>query len=75
MNYIIIACIFMACKNPFNQKDPPKFLTEILSKTMAAFTTGIGDGRYSSCIGYDATRKPYKLHTDFTLLNWKESKK
>ena len=51
MNYIIIAFFFMACKNPFNQKDPPKFSTEILSKTMAAFTTGIGDDCYASYIG------------------------
>lgn len=39
--------------------------------TIAAFTTGIGDGRFASYIGFDAAGKPCKLVTDFGLLKWK----
>ena len=39
------------------------------SDNLAAFTTGFGDGRYASYIGYDAAGKPCRLLTDFGLFN------
>jgi hypothetical protein len=42
---------------------------------LAAFTTGVGDGRYATYIGFDTSGKPCRLVTDFKLFNWKESKK
>jgi hypothetical protein len=39
---------------------------------LAAFTTGVGDGRYASYIGFDATGKPCRLVTDFGLFDWKK---
>jgi hypothetical protein len=39
---------------------------------LAAFTTGVGDGRYASYIGYDAAGKPCRLTTDFGLTNWRK---
>ncbi|TDH26985.1 DUF4241 domain-containing protein [Segetibacter sp. 3557_3] len=39
---------------------------------IAAFTTGVGDGRYASYIGFDATGLPCRLVIDFGLFNWKE---
>jgi hypothetical protein len=41
-------------------------------QNMAAFTTGIGDGRYASYIGYDASGKPCRLVTDFGLFDWRK---
>lgn len=39
---------------------------------LAAFSTGVGDGRYATYIGYDAAGKPCRLLTDFALYNWKK---
>jgi hypothetical protein len=39
---------------------------------LAAFTTGLGDGRYATYVGYDASGKPCRLTTDFDLFNWKK---
>ncbi len=38
---------------------------------IAAFTTGLGDGRYATYIGFDAAGKPSRLVTDFGLFDWK----
>lgn len=38
----------------------------------AAFTTGLGDGRYATYIGFDASGKPCRLLTDFGFFNWKQ---
>jgi hypothetical protein len=38
---------------------------------LAAFSTGVGDGRYASYIGFDAKGKPCRLVTDFALFDWK----
>jgi len=38
---------------------------------LAAFSTGIGDGRYATYIGYDTNGKPCRLVTDFSLFKWK----
>ena len=38
---------------------------------LASFTTGLGDGRYASYIGFDANGKPCRLLTDFKLFKWK----
>lgn len=38
---------------------------------LAAFSTGIGDGRYASYIGFDAGGKACRLITDFDLFKWK----
>lgn len=38
---------------------------------VAAFTTGFGDGRYASYIGFDANGKPCRLLTDFGLFVWR----
>jgi len=37
----------------------------------AAFSAGVGDGRYSTYIGFDAAGKPCRLLTDFNLFEWK----
>jgi len=39
---------------------------------MVAFTSGFGDGRYSTYIGYDKNGKPCRLLTDFGLVDWLE---
>lgn len=39
---------------------------------LAAFTTGFGDGRYATYIGFDANGKPCRLTADFGLFNWNE---
>jgi hypothetical protein len=39
---------------------------------LAAFTSGFGDGRYSTYIGFDASGKPCRLLTDFALFDWKK---
>jgi hypothetical protein len=39
---------------------------------IAAFTAGVGDGRYSTYIGYDAQGKPCRLVTDFGFFEWKK---
>lgn len=39
---------------------------------LAAFTSGLGDGRYASYIGYDVKGKPCRLVTDFQLFDWKK---
>ena len=38
---------------------------------LAAFTTGEGDGYYSTYVGYDAHGNPCRLLTDFTVVDWK----
>jgi hypothetical protein len=45
------------------------------SHNLAAFSSGLGDGRYATYIGFDASGKPCRLVTDFGILHWKESKK
>jgi hypothetical protein len=40
---------------------------------LAAFTTGVGDGRYPSYVGFDANGQPCRLVTDFGLFNWKKN--
>lgn len=37
---------------------------------LAAFTTGLGDGYYSTYIGFDAEGKPCRVITDFGLVEW-----
>lgn len=37
---------------------------------IAAFSSGVGDGRYSTYIGYDKNGKPCRLLTDFGIVNW-----
>lgn len=37
---------------------------------IVAFTSGFGDGRYPTYIGYDKNAKPCRLLTDFGLVNW-----
>jgi hypothetical protein len=39
---------------------------------LAAFTTGVGDGRYATYIGFDADGKPCRLVTDFRLFDWQK---
>ena len=38
---------------------------------LAAFSTGSGDGRYATYIGFDATGKPCRLVTDFDIFDWR----
>ncbi|MES2773961.1 MAG: DUF4241 domain-containing protein [Bacteroidota bacterium] len=42
------------------------------TNNLAAFSSGLGDGRYASYIGFDANGKPCRLVTDFGLFDWKE---
>jgi hypothetical protein len=37
---------------------------------LAAFSTGLGDGRYATYIGFDAKGQPCRLLTDFRLFDW-----
>lgn len=37
---------------------------------LATFSSGFGDGYYSSYIGFDANGKPCRLLTDFNILDW-----
>ncbi|RYY71718.1 MAG: DUF4241 domain-containing protein [Chitinophagaceae bacterium] len=39
---------------------------------LAAFTTGFGDGRYATYIGFDIEGKPCRLLTDFDFFDWKK---
>ena len=41
---------------------------------LAGFSTGFGDGRYPTYIGYDAKGTPCRLVTDFRVFDWKEKK-
>jgi hypothetical protein len=41
------------------------------NNNLAAFTTGTGDGKYATYIGYDAAGKPCRLLSDFKLFDWK----
>lgn len=41
---------------------------------LASFTTGLGDGRYATYIGYDGKGKVCRLLSDFGLFNWRQSK-
>lgn len=37
---------------------------------IVAFTSGLGDGRYATYIGFDKNGNPCRLLTDFGLVNW-----
>lgn len=37
---------------------------------IVAFSTGFGDGRYSTYVGYDKNGEPCRLLTDFRLVDW-----
>jgi hypothetical protein len=41
---------------------------------LAAFSTGMGDGRYASYIGYDSAGRICRLLTDFDLVDWFHAK-
>ncbi|MFD2786111.1 DUF4241 domain-containing protein [Hymenobacter rubripertinctus] len=38
--------------------------------TIAAFTTGFGDGSYATYVGLDAHNQPCRLLTDFQVVAW-----
>jgi len=40
------------------------------SHNVIAFSTGVGDGSYSTYIGYDSKGNPCRLLTDFGLIQW-----
>jgi hypothetical protein len=44
--------------------------TTIKGIDIIAFTSGFGDGRYSTYVGYDKEGKPCRLLTDFELIDW-----
>ncbi|MBO2007948.1 DUF4241 domain-containing protein [Hymenobacter negativus] len=46
------------------------FLHPFGKYNLATFSTGLGDGCYSSYIGYDRTGHVCRLLTDFGLVNW-----
>ncbi|MDB5203773.1 MAG: hypothetical protein JWQ27_3182 [Ferruginibacter sp.] len=48
-------------------------LFNVGAQNMAAFTSGLGDGRYASYIGFDAAGKPCRLLTDFAVYYWKKN--
>lgn len=39
---------------------------------LAMFSTGFGDGRYATYIGFDANDKPCRLLTDMDIFSWKQ---
>ncbi|WP_460501993.1 DUF4241 domain-containing protein [Hymenobacter agri] len=46
------------------------FIEEFNGHNLATFSTGLGDGCYSTYIGYDATGRVCRLLTDFGLVDW-----
>ncbi|RPD49503.1 DUF4241 domain-containing protein [Hymenobacter sediminis] len=48
----------------------PGFLYGIPPDTVAAFSTGFGDGSYASYVGLDAKHQPCRLLTDFQVISW-----
>lgn len=40
---------------------------------LAMFSTGFGDGRYASYIGFDSSGLPCRLLTDMNIFNWKKN--
>lgn len=46
------------------------FIHTFGAQNMAIFTTGYGDGCYTTYIGYNISGKPCCLLTDFELINW-----
>ncbi len=44
---------------------------EFGSNNLAMFSTGFGDGRYATYIGFDANGKPCRLLTDMDIFSWK----
>lgn len=43
-----------------------------VNHNLASFTTGFGDGRYATYIGYDAAGKICRLVSDFGLFDWRK---
>ncbi len=39
---------------------------------IAVFSTGLGDGNYTTYIGFDADGQPCRLLTDFGIFNWRK---
>ena len=50
------------------------YMHEFDGFNMAAFETGVGDGCYSTYIGYDAQGLPCRLLADFAFVIWLEEK-
>ncbi|AHJ99620.1 hypothetical protein Hsw_4025 [Hymenobacter swuensis DY53] len=48
----------------------PGFLYATSHDTLAAFSTGFGDGSYATYVGLDAENQPCRLLTDFQVLAW-----
>ncbi|GAB3231624.1 hypothetical protein GCM10027346_18230 [Hymenobacter seoulensis] len=46
------------------------FLYAMPPDTVAAFSTGFGDGYYATYVGLDAQRQPCRLLTDFQVISW-----
>lgn len=46
------------------------FLYALPPDTVAAFSTGFGDGSYATYVGLDAQRRPCRLLTDFQVISW-----
>ena len=42
------------------------------NNNLAVFSSGAGEGRYASYIGFDAAGQPCRLLTDFDLFDWKK---
>lgn len=58
---------------PITNSPRPGYIYEFDSHNMAVFTTGGGDGCYSTFIGYDPEHKPCCLLTDFGMVQWWEN--
>jgi hypothetical protein len=50
--------------------DPKGFMHEFEGHNLATFTTGMGDGCYSTYIGFDRDGKVCQLLTDFGIVPW-----
>jgi hypothetical protein len=58
-----------------NYRDKWKYtMYNFAQHNVAAFSTGRGDGCYSTYIGFDATGNPCRLLTDFEIFDWKNKK-
>ncbi|MEO8405533.1 MAG: DUF4241 domain-containing protein [Chitinophagaceae bacterium] len=51
-------------------EDANGFIYQFGNHSLASFSTGMGDGCYSTYIGLDSVGKPCRLLTDFGLVDW-----
>ncbi|UYZ62464.1 DUF4241 domain-containing protein [Hymenobacter weizhouensis] len=62
---------FFITSSQFADASPNRgFLYAFHSDTLAAFSTGFGDGSYATYVGLDAQHRPCRLLADFQVIPW-----